>query len=41
MKYLLKLLPKVFYLIPNALILITFNEIAPHPIPLPGGERGG
>jgi len=25
----------------NALNLITFNGIAPHPIPLPSGERGG
>ncbi len=25
----------------NALNLITLSEIAPHPIPLPSGERGG
>jgi hypothetical protein len=25
----------------NALYFITVNDIAPHPIPLPIGERGG
>jgi hypothetical protein len=25
----------------NALNLITLSKIAPHPIPLPTGERGG
>jgi hypothetical protein len=25
----------------NALNLIRFSEITPHPIPLPNGERGG